>query len=91
MGRSELMYINDKEKQPRVELRSPDALSNPYLAYALLIYAGLYGIENNLSLPEEMDSESSLLPKSRKEAIKYAESSEFIKSILPKAIIDKYI
>ena len=91
MGRSELMYINDKEKQPRVELRSPDALSNPYLAYALLIYAGLYGIENNLSLPEEMDSESRLLPKSRKEAIKYAESSEFIKSILPKAIIDKYI
>ncbi|MCR5106426.1 MAG: glutamine synthetase family protein [Eubacterium sp.] len=91
MGRSELMYINDKEKQPRVELRSPDALSNPYLAYALLIYAGLYGIKNNLSLPEEMDGESSLLPKSRKEAIKYAESSDFIKSILPKSIIDKYL
>ena len=85
------MYINDKEKQPRVELRSPDALSNPYLAYALLIYAGLYGIENNLELPKEMDEDSVLLPKSRKEAIKYAESSDFIKDILPASIIDKYL
>ncbi|SEQ47001.1 glutamine synthetase [Lachnospiraceae bacterium NE2001] len=91
LGGSELMYINDKEKHPRVELRSPDALSNPYLAYALLIYAGLYGIENNLELPKVMDDDSVLLPKSRKEAIKYAENSDFIKDILPKAIIDKYL
>ena len=85
------MYINDKEKQPRVELRSPDALSNPYLAYALLIYAGLYGIENNLELPKAMDENSVMLPKSRKEAIKCAENSDFIKGLLPKTIIDKYI
>ncbi len=91
LGGSELMYINDNEKYPRVELRSPDALSNPYLAYALLIYAGLYGIENNLELPKVMDDDSVLLPKSRKEAIKYAESSDFIKSILPASIIDKYL
>ncbi len=88
---SELMHINDKEKQPRAELRSPDAVSNPYLAYALLIYAGLYGIENKLSLPAEIDSDAAFLPKSRKEAIKCAESSDFIKNLLPKAIIDKYI
>lgn len=90
-GGSEMMYINDKEKQPRVELRSPDALSNPYLAYALLIYAGLYGIENNLELPKAMDENSVMLPKSRKEAIKCAENSDFIKGLLPKTIIDKYI
>ena len=88
---SELMHINDKEKQPRAELRSPDALSNPYLAYALLIYAGLYGIEKKLALPEEMDSDTAYLPKSRKEAIKFAETSDFIKSILPKAVVDKYL
>ena len=88
---SELMHINDKEKQPRAELRSPDAVSNPYLAYALLIYAGLYGIENKLSLPAEIDSDAAFLPKSRKEAIKCAESSDFIKNLLPKAIIDKYL
>ena len=91
LGGSELMYINDKEKYPRVELRSPDALSNPYLAYALLIYAGLYGIEKELELPKLMDDDSIMLPKSRKEAIKYAENSDFIKGILPKSIIDKYL
>ena len=45
-------------------------------------------IENSL---EEMDEDSVLLPKSRKEAIKYAESSDFIKDILPASIIDKYL
>ena len=88
---SELMHIDEIYGKTRVELRSPDALSNPYLAYALLIYAGLYGIEKKLELPKEMDEESALLPKSRKEAKSIAEASDFVKSILPKAIIDKYI
>ena len=91
IGGSELMYISDEHGKTRVELRSPDALSNPYLAYALLIHAGLYGIKNKLSLPEEMDSESVSLPKSRKEALKAAKDSEFINEILPKIIVDKYI
>lgn len=90
-GGSELMYISDEHGRTRVELRSPDALSNPYLAYALLIHAGLYGIKNKLSLPEEMDAESVSLPKSRKEALKAARDSEFINEILPKVIVDKYI
>ncbi len=88
---SELMHIDEIYGKTRVELRSPDALSNPYLAYALLIYAGLYGIENRLVLPKEMDENSALLPKSRKEAKANAEASEFVKSILPKALIDKYV
>ncbi len=88
---SELMHIDEIYGKTRVELRSPDALSNPYLAYALLIYAGLYGIEKKLELPKEMDEESALLPKSRKEAKSIVESSDFVKSILPKAIIDKYV
>jgi glutamine synthetase len=90
-GGSELMYISDEHGRTRVELRSPDALSNPYLAYALLIHAGLYGIKNKLSLPEEMDAESVSLPKSRKEALKAARDSDFINEILPKVIVDKYI
>ena len=90
-GGSELMYIDDINGKTRAELRSPDALSNPYLAYALLIRAGLYGIENKLELPAEMFEEALLLPKSRKEAMKAAGKSEFIKEILPKSIIDKYI
>jgi glutamine synthetase len=90
-GVSELMFIDKVEDSYRAELRSPDALSNPYLAYALLIHAGLYGIQNKLTLPEEMSEDSIMLPKSRKEAKKMAEKSEFIKSILPKTVIDKYI
>ncbi len=39
----------------RAELRSPDPSVNPYLAFALVIYAGLYGIENGLTLPEPAD------------------------------------
>ena len=83
------MYINSAGT--KVELRSPDALSNPYLVHALLIYAGLYGIENKLELPQEMDESSMLLPKSRREAMKNAKNSDFIKELLPESIIDKYI
>ena len=90
-GESELMNITNYQGKTRVELRSPDALSNPYLAYALLIHAGLYGIENRLTLPKEMDDESILLPQSRKEAMNIAGSSDFIKGILPEAIIRKYV
>ncbi|MCR5214933.1 MAG: glutamine synthetase family protein [Eubacterium sp.] len=89
-GDTELMYISEYQGSTRVELRSPDALSNPYIVYALLIHAGLYGIENRLSLPKEMDDEGILLPENKKTAIKKAQKSEFIKSIIPQEIIDKY-
>ncbi len=88
---SELMYIDDSLGKMRAELRSPDAFSNPYIAYTLLIYAGLYGIENKLSLPKEMDTEGSLLPKTRDEAVKFASESEFVRSILPESVINSYI
>ncbi len=90
VGGSALMHIEELGGRTRVELRSPDAVSNPYLVYALLIRAGLYGIENRLSLPDETEETQILLPKSRKEAMKAAEESEFISKMLPKAIIDKY-
>ncbi len=90
-GKSELMYIDTYRGAHRVELRSPDASSNPYLVYALLIYAGLYGIQNKLELPEEFKSEYDLLPRSKKEAGDNAKSSDFIKEIIPKGILDEYI
>jgi glutamine synthetase len=90
-GGSELISICEDFGRTKVELRSPDALSNPYLVYALLIYAGLYGIQNKMELPEEMDESSIMLPKSRKEAMRFAEVSDFIHDILPKNVIDKYI
>lgn len=87
---SELMYIETFKGRTRAELRSPDAGGNPYLVYALLIYAGLSGIERKLDLPEERREGSLLLPASRKEAGKLAQESDFVKSVVPEGIILEY-
>lgn len=86
---SELMYVEPFMGRVRAELRSPDASSNPYLVYALLIYAGLEGIEKKLALPEKMN-EGDFLPKSRKEAARILSESEFVKKYIPAEIIDEY-
>ena len=84
-----------------MELRSPDSEANPYIAYSLLIYAGLDGIENNLTPPAPTDltlfetNEDELsgietLPQSFGRAIKAAEQSEFVRAILPARVIETY-
>ncbi len=90
MAESELMYIETYKDKTRVELRSPDASSNPYLVYALLIHAGIDGIKNNKALPKEMDASAMMLPKSYDEAAKLAAESDFVNSIVPKEIISEY-
>ena len=89
-GESELLYLETYKGRTRVELRSPDAGGNPYLIYALLIHAGLYGIENQLSLPGEWKEGGQFLPASRKEAGVLARKSEFIKGIVPEGILNSY-
>jgi len=89
-GGSELMYVETYREKTRVELRSPDASSNPYLVYALLIHAGLSGIERRLALSEEVAEGETFLPASKKEAAKLAETSEFIRRIVPEGIIREY-
>ena len=85
----------------RAELRSPDPTTNPYLAYALLIYAGLYGIENKLDLPPAAElnffkadktpaRQYKELPDTLEEAKALAQKSEFIKKNLPESIINIY-
>ena len=85
----------------RAELRSPDPTTNPYLAYALLIYAGLYGIENKLDLPPAAEinffkadkttaRQYKELPDTLEEAKVLAQKSEFIKKHLPESIINIY-
>ena len=90
-GQSELMHIENYMGKIRAELRSPDASSNPYLVYTLLIHAGLYGIEKGLDLPTEIGDNASLLPGSRREAGGLARKSEFINSLIPEEIIREYI
>lgn len=101
-NRSQLIRIPAGEGEySRIELRSPDPMANPYIAYALIIYAGLDGVEKSMILPEPMNiniykSESEVLqelnrlPCNLKEAVYAAESSEFIKNCLPARVIEAY-
>ncbi|HZL06838.1 MAG TPA: glutamine synthetase family protein, partial [Coriobacteriia bacterium] len=48
------MYKPGKENATRIELRSPDPACNPYLAFAVMLAAGLDGIEKGLTLPPDV-------------------------------------
>lgn len=86
--------------QPTIELRSPDPMANPYLAFSLMIYAGLDGIKRGLVPPEPLDvnlymSSESLagvdaLPSTPEEAFRLASASEFIASVLPDRVTKAY-
>ena len=77
-----------------MELRSPDPEANPYLTFALLIHAGLDGVERRLAPPAPVeenlfDAPASVtgalarLPESMEEACRLARESEFIRRVLP--------
>ncbi len=98
-NRSQLIRIPAAEGPfRRAEVRSPDPAANTYLAFALLIYAGLEGLENNMELPPAVNENlftadrsvlESLekLPDSREEAAAAAMASEFVRSHIPEPII----
>ncbi|MEA4895200.1 MAG: glutamine synthetase family protein [Oscillospiraceae bacterium] len=102
-NRSQLIRIPAAGASPsRIELRSPDAHANPYLAYALLIYAGMEGIERSLTPPPSADfnfftasekvlAEFKKLPDSLAEAASAVKNSEFIKKHLPPQIIREFV
>ena len=99
-NRSQLIRIPAaKGDFKRIELRSPDPMANPYLAYALLIYAGLDGIENDLQTPPptnlnlytasaDITDKLDRLPDSLMEAIEEAQRSAFVRSVLPKDFVE---
>ena len=85
----------------RAELRSPDPALNPYIAYALIIYACLDGIEKRLELPPAKDinlftapddilDNIKQLPSTLKNAKEIAKQSSFINHILCDPIIEAY-
>ena len=85
----------------RVELRSPDPMANPYLAYALIIHACLAGMEDGLPLPAAADfntftaSAEQLagyrrLPSTLAEAFAAASGSRFIRRYIPASLIEAY-
>jgi len=98
------MYKPGKEKATRIEYRSPDPACNPYLAFSVMLAAGLEGIEKGYELPEpvEMDvyhmSEEEKeklgiehLPGSLIEAIRLAEKSDLVREALGEHIFTHLI
>lgn len=101
-NRSQLIRIPAaKGEYRRAELRSPDPLCNPYLAFALLIHAGLDGIKKNLPLPEAADINFFTAPESVKSKFRTlpgtlfaakaaAAESRFLAELLPEALLRSY-
>lgn len=106
-NRSALVRIPLTRGEPsatRIELRSPDPSSNPYLAFAVMLRAGLKGIEGNYQLApatehdifEMSDADMtkagiSALPGSLREAIELAKGGTLLKETLGEVLYDKLI
>lgn len=102
-NRSQLVRIPAASGEyQRLELRSPDPLANPYLAFRLMILAALDGIRKKLPLSDPADfnlytaapellSSFERLPGSFDEACRIAKASPFIRSAVPEALLASYI
>lgn len=102
-NRSQLIRIPAAQGEfRRAELRSADPTANPYLAFALLIRAGLDGIERRLTLPEPADfnlytappevlSRYKRLPASLAEAAAAAQASPEVARWLPEPVLRAYL
>jgi len=81
----------------RIECRVPGADVNPYLAFAGLIQAGLYGIENKLELEEPLSGniyqnrKAKNVPGTLYEAIELAKKSKLLPKIFHSDVLDHYI
>ncbi len=93
-GRNQLMRVIPFDgKYKRVELRSPDSLANPYIALALIIHAGLDGIEKDMKLCPAFNGDSEkleALPTSFTEALELSSKSEFVSRYIPERILTEY-
>jgi len=98
------MYKPGKETATRIEFRSPDPACNPYLAFAMMLGAGLEGIEQDYDLPDPVEEDIfEMNPLQRKEhgitdlpgnlyaAILEAEKSPLVKKVLGDHVFNKFI
>jgi glutamine synthetase len=107
-NRSDLIRVPEykpgREQATRIEFRSPDPACNPYLAFSVMLAAGLEGIEKGLTPPDpieenvyEMTDDErkekgiSTLPASLWEAIALTEKSELVRKALGDHIFDAFI
>ncbi len=97
-------FKKNKPESVRVEYRAPDSAANPYLALAVLLAAGLDGIENEYPLPDELpgnvftltptqrfEAGVSRLPETLSEALDVMEESELIRRALGDHVTDWFL
>lgn len=98
------MYKPGKERATRVEFRSPDPACNPYLAFAVMLAAGLEGIEKGYRLPPPVEEDIFEMPQERRRelgidslpdnlyaAIQEVEKSQVVRNALGDHIFHKFI
>ena len=98
------LYKPGKETATRAEYRSPDPACNPYLAFAVMLRAGLEGIKNKYPLPEPIEEDVyemtpdrrrelniGALPGSLYEAIEQVQNSKLIRDTLGEHVFEKLI
>jgi len=98
------MYKPGKEAATRIEFRAPDPACNPYLAFAVMLHAGLEGIQQDYPLPEPVERDVfAMSPEERRawgiqelpgalnEAIAEMESSDLVRRALGDHIFEKFI
>lgn len=102
-NRSQLIRIPAATgEKNRLELRSPDPSINPYLAFALIIAAGLEGIEHSLPLKHPVDADLYTagpeitdtlepLPDNLETAITLAKNSTLVRNVIGESLLQKYI
>jgi glutamine synthetase len=108
VNRSDLIRIPsfkpDRKSSRRIEYRAPDPSCNPYLAFSVMLAAGLEGIDNKYEMPasltksvHEMSEEerTSLgiesLPGNLWEAIQVTEQSDLVKKTLGDSVFNSFI
>ena len=108
MNRSALLrvpkWFKAKQEAARIELRNPDPACNPYLAFAVMLNAGLDGIKNDLTPPEaveeniyQLDDESLVqknidtLPTSLLEALDELKKDKLLQETLGEHLFERYI
>ena len=107
-NRSDLIRVPEyrpgRENSTRVELRSPDPACNPYLAFSVMLAAGLEGIEKEYEVPDPIEENVyemtekerqkrgiDTLPASLLEAIQITEKSELVRKALGDHVFDAFI
>ncbi|MGH2766802.1 MAG: glutamine synthetase family protein [Actinomycetota bacterium] len=94
----------EDERSSRVEYRAPDPACNPYLAFALIVAAGLDGVRRELEPPAEVDADLNVmsederrasgiasLPNSLEEAVRAMEGSELVARALGEHVFEWFI